>query len=98
MRETQQMSERTGLVTADELARLPEWKLRDGKLSRAVEFHNYMEGPLFAVKVGHLAEELNHHPEIHIGYKKMWIEMNTHDVDGISPYDFELARNVDTLL
>lgn len=82
---------------ADELSHVPQWSIVDGELTRLFEFHNYLEGPLFALKVGHIAEDLNHHPEMAIGYRKVRVSVHTHDVGGLSPYDFELARRIDTI-
>ena len=42
-------------------------------------------------------EKLNHHPEWFNVYNKVKIELVTHDVEGISNYDFELARIIDNI-
>jgi len=73
------------------------WSLEHGQLTKTFAFENYLDGPGFAVKVGRIAEDLNHHPDILITWCKVKISVNTHDVDGISPYDFELARLVDLI-
>ena len=80
------------------LAKLPHWSIVDGQISRTFKFENYLEGPKFAIKVGKIAEDINHHPDIHIGYCQVTVRVNTHDVGGLSPYDFELARLVDMIL
>ena len=53
---------------------------------------------IIAVAVAHQAEGLNNHPDLGIGYKKVTVRVSTHDVGGISPYDFELARRVSSLV
>ncbi len=80
---------------SDMLNELPGWAVQSGKLSRTFTFNSYKGGIDFAVKVGALADKLNHHPDMSIGYGKVTVSVNTHDVGGISPYDFELARQVD---
>lgn len=80
-----------------ELSHVPNWRVDEGHLVRLFEFHSYLEGPLFALKVAHIAEDLNHHPDIIIGYRKVWVRVNTHDVGGISPFDFELASRIDVV-
>lgn len=82
---------------ATALNSLDGWAVEDGNLCKTFAFERYPDGPAFAVKVGEVAEELNHHPDIHIGYRKVRIAVHTHDVGGLSPYDFELARRVDAL-
>ena len=74
------------------------WKLEGGQLCKTFQFSDYMDGIDFATKVGKVAEDLNHHPDILITWRKVRVAVNTHDVQGISPYDFELARLVDFVL
>lgn len=81
-----------------ELEKVPGWAIENGLLARAIEFPTYLAGVDFAANVGRVAEALDHHPDIHIGWRKVRITVNTHAVEGISPYDFELARRVDLLL
>lgn len=76
---------------------LNNWSLENGQIAKVFEFGDYTEGPAFAVEVGKLAEELNHHPDILITWRKVRVSVNTHDVGGISPYDFELARRIEAL-
>lgn len=76
---------------------LDGWLAIDGHLAKTFEFERYLDGVEFASKVGHAAEELDHHPEISIGYRKVHLSMNTHAVNGLSPYDFELARRIEKL-
>ncbi len=71
------------------------WRVIDGKLSKAYEFGDYASGVLFASSVAYQADRMDHHPDIAIGYRKVSLAVNTHDVGGISPFDFELARIAD---
>ena len=82
---------------ADHLATVPGWSVVDGKLSRVFEFDSYSAGVLFAAAVAHAADKMDHHPDLTIGYQKVTLAVNTHDVGGISPLDFELARKVEAL-
>lgn len=82
---------------ANALQSLPNWKVESGQLARNFTFETYKDGLVFATAVGFLADKLNHHPDMRIGYAKAWIGMNTHDVEGLSPFDFELARQIDDL-
>jgi 4a-hydroxytetrahydrobiopterin dehydratase len=81
-----------------ELAKLHGWSIADDKLTRTFAFDTYKDGVVFAAAIGHLADRLNHHPDLHVGYGKVTVAVNTHDVGGISPFDFELARRIDRLL
>ena len=79
------------------LAKIDGWAVSDGKLTKSFAFKSYKDGVVFAAAVAWVAYKLNHHPDLHIGYAKVTVSVNTHDVGGISPYDFELARLIDGL-
>jgi 4a-hydroxytetrahydrobiopterin dehydratase len=83
---------------SDALARTPAWKRQGDEIVRDFEFKTYKDGALFVAAVAYLADALDHHPEIHLGYRKVSIKVSTHSVSGLSPYDFELAFRIDALL
>ena len=50
-------------------------------------------------KVKDVAEEQDHHPDIHLtGYKKLQIDLSTHAIGGLSKNDFIVAAKVNELL
>lgn len=60
--------------------------------------HNFAAGMQFLSRVGKLAEDEWHHPDLHIeGFRKVWIEIWTHAVGGLSENDFILAAKIDQL-
>lgn len=79
------------------LAALPGWSIENGLLVKRFEFKTYKDGLVFAMAVGHMADKLDHHPDLTIGYAKLQVAMSTHAVGGLSPYDVELARLIETL-
>ncbi|MCW5942182.1 MAG: 4a-hydroxytetrahydrobiopterin dehydratase [Fimbriimonadaceae bacterium] len=81
----------------DALAGLRGWSVYEGKLVKTFQFSAYTEGLAFACAIGHVAERLNHHPDLLVGYRKVTVAIVTHDVGGLSPYDVELARRIDLL-
>jgi len=81
-----------------EIALVEGWAIEDDKLTKRFSFKTYKDGLVFALAVGQVADNLNHHPDLEVGYAKVRVAVNTHDVGGISPYDFELARRIDALL
>lgn len=87
----------TDTETASELGTAPKWALEGDVLTRTFEFKTYKDGVVFAAAVGFVADKLDHHPDISLGYGKVKVAVNTHSVGGISPYDFELARRIDAL-
>ena len=49
-------------------------------------------------RVAIVAEKMDHHPELFNVYNQVKIDLTTHDADGISALDFELAQKIDKLL
>jgi 4a-hydroxytetrahydrobiopterin dehydratase len=81
------------------LAELRDWKLtEDGKIRRQWRIKNFLAGLEFFNRVGQLAEEEGHHPDLHlIGYRNVSIELWTHAIGGLSENDFILAAKIDRL-
>lgn len=82
---------------AEGLAALPGWTVEGGPIAKTYAFDSYKDGVVFAVAVAHLADRLNHHPDLFVGYGKVRVALSTHDVSGLSPYDLELARRIEGL-
>lgn len=82
---------------ADRLAALPGWTLRAGKLHRELRFADFSEAFGFMTRVALEAERLGHHPDWSNVWNRVTIELETHDVGGLSVKDFELAARIDAL-
>jgi 4a-hydroxytetrahydrobiopterin dehydratase len=83
--------------TEEELKRLNDWIIADGKLKKKVSFSNFAEALAFANKVGEIAEQENHHPELHVGWGFVHIELYTHSASGLTEKDFSLAEKIDNI-
>lgn len=69
------------------------------KIIKNFEFKNFSEALDFINKVGELAEQANHHPDIFLyDYKKVRLTLTTHSEGGVTQKDRELARQIDKLL
>lgn len=79
------------------VAELSGWSVKEGKLHKSYEFGSFVEAMGFMMKVALIAEKLDHHPEWFNVYNRVEVNLNTHDLGGISTYDFELAKNMDKL-
>ena len=81
------------------LQTLMEWSISDeGQLTRHVNFETYKAGLVFASAVGFIADKLDHHPDLTIGYKVVTISVSTHSEGGLTELDFQLAGQIDGLL
>lgn len=76
----------------------PQWTIQDGKLRREITFPDYPATIRFVDKVAELAERADHHPDLHVFYKRLVIELWTHDVGGVSDKDISLAAQINRLL
>lgn len=74
-----------------------KWLEQNGKLTRTFEFPSFPAAIEFVNKVADLAEDLDHHPDIHINYKKVTLELTTHSAGKIMERDRELAQRIDEL-
>ncbi|NOX58653.1 MAG: 4a-hydroxytetrahydrobiopterin dehydratase [Planctomycetes bacterium] len=93
----QTLRKSTDSEIASGLAELSGWDVRDGKLHRELQFDDFVSAWGFMSQVALLAEKLNHHPEWFNVWNRVVIDLSTHDVDGISRKDFELAAAIDKL-
>jgi 4a-hydroxytetrahydrobiopterin dehydratase len=79
------------------LSGLPDWDFVEGQITKTFSFDSYAAGIMFASAVGWLSDRMDHHPDLHVGYRKVRVSLNTHDVGGVSELDFELARRIELL-
>jgi len=79
------------------LAQLDEgWALNAaGHLLRTYPFSNFATAMAFANRVGDIAEDQGHHPDLHVGWGRCAIEIWTHKIDGLTESDFFLAAKAD---
>ncbi len=82
---------------SEALGGLSGWELADGKLHREFKFGDFVEAFGFMSRVALAAERMDHHPEWFNVYNRVVVDLRTHDCDGISDRDFELARRIETL-
>ncbi len=83
----------------EELARqLPDWTVVEGHhLRKEFRFKNFREALDFVNRVGELAEEQAHHPDIDLGWGRVGVTIYTHKIDGLTESDFVLAAKIDRL-
>ena len=67
------------------------------KISKEFKFKDFIGAINFVNNVAELAESEGHHPDIHIHYNKVLLELWTHAINGLSENDFIIAAKVDAL-
>jgi 4a-hydroxytetrahydrobiopterin dehydratase len=89
-------------LAGEELAKLsrevPKWKVVDNhQITRNFEFPDFAKALAFVNKVGAIAEEQGHHPDIFLTWGKADITTWTHKINGLTESDFILAAKIDRL-
>jgi 4a-hydroxytetrahydrobiopterin dehydratase len=81
-----------------QLATLPDWTHRaerGGLITREYRFADFAQAFGFMTQVALVAEKNNHHPEWFNVYNRVSVVMTTHDVQGLSMKDIEMAHTMD---
>jgi len=76
---------------------VPGWEMRDSMITREFKYKNFSEAMRFVNRVADLAEGQDHHPDIHISYNKVRLDLSTHKIGGLSMNDFIMAAKVNRL-
>ena len=84
------------------LKKIDGWDvLKDNKnnfyIEKLFKFKNYIESEKFILKVGKIAEQEGHHPDIAFGWGYAKIKISTHAINGLAESDFVLAAKIDKI-
>jgi 4a-hydroxytetrahydrobiopterin dehydratase len=92
------MSRPKKMPLATALEQLPAWKAAAGEreaIRRSIAFPNFSLAFAFMSRVAMQAEKLDHHPEWSNVYGRVDILLTTHDADGVTELDVDLAKFID---
>lgn len=82
---------------AERLASLPGWARTGDEITRTFR-HTYHECVHFMLYVAARAEEIGHHPDMHLTWQRIRFVITTHDAGHkLTEADFELARHIDAI-
>jgi 4a-hydroxytetrahydrobiopterin dehydratase len=77
---------------------VPRWTvINEHHITRQFDFPDFKSALAFTDKVGALAEEQGHHPDIYLAWGKAEITLWTHKVNGLTESDFIMAAKIDRL-
>ncbi len=76
-----------------------DWQIvNEHHLEKEFRFPNFAEALTFTNKVGAIAEEEGHHPDIYLAWGRVRVTIWTHIIDGLTRSDFVLAAKINRLL
>ena len=74
------------------------WQVQDEKkLEKEYKFPDFKQALAFVNRVGEIAEQQNHHPDIYFTWGLVRIQLSTHSIGGLSEGDFILAAKISEL-
>ena len=81
------------------LAQLDGWEVVDEHhLRRTYTFKDFVQALAFVNRVGAIAEDQGHHPDIHLTWGSVRLEIWTHKINGLTESDFVFAAKADGAL
>ncbi len=76
----------------------PTWRVEDSHLVRDVATTDYPSSVRLLQAQVTLAEGLDHHPNVTLGYRRVRFELSTHDVDALTQLDLDYAEGLDAII
>lgn len=81
-----------------ELSKFPGWKYHDNKISKEFVFKSFDKAVEFVNKLAPFCNKIDHHPDIHIYYKKIVFDLQRFSVGGkVTQRDFIVAAEIERL-
>ena len=75
------------------------WRIKRGLIEIGpMDFSTFPIAIRFVVRLASIAEGENHHPEIMISWKRVTLQLTTHDAGGVTRLDISMARLINSLL
>lgn len=75
---------------------VPGWNVtEEHHITKSFAFRDFRTALGFVNRVGDLAEEQGHHPDVYLSWGKVEIKLWTHKIDGLTESDFIMAAKID---
>ncbi len=86
----------SGDSIAELLGQLEGWTVeKEHHLTKAYTFPDFAEALAFVNRVGEIAEQQGHHPDLHLAWGKVGVEVWTHKINGLTESDFVFSAKID---
>ena len=87
----------TGPEIQKAIVELQSWCVEEDKLHREYRFRDFVQAFGFMAQVALLAERAAHHPEWFNVYSRVVVDLTTHEAQGITQKDLDLAREMEQI-
>ena len=82
----------------EKLKSFPGWKFNDNKIGKQFVFKSFTHAVAFVDKLRPFCNRIDHHPDIHIYYKKIVFELQRFSIGGrVTERDFTVAQEIERL-
>ncbi|OZV68423.1 4a-hydroxytetrahydrobiopterin dehydratase [Winogradskyella aurantia] len=85
-------------IIEKKLLRFPDWDYYDNALNAEFEFENFKDCFSAMSRIAFECEAQNHHPNWSNVYNVLRISLSTHDADGVTQKDFDLAEAIEAIV
>lgn len=92
------MSKLSEDIIEKKLLHFPDWEYRDYTIYAEFEFENFKDCFSAMSRIAFECEAQNHHPEWTNVYNVLKISLSTHDADGVTQKDFDLAQAIEEIV
>ncbi len=76
---------------------LEDWRVLLRTLQSSFDTGSFAKGVEFAARIGTAADQANHHPDLTVTYPRVHVLLTTHDADGMTQRDVEMARTISAI-
>jgi len=77
------------------LAALSGWARTGDVIEKTFERSSFPDAIAFVVQIGFLAEAADHHPDLDVRWRRVRVALTTHDSDGLTQLDLDLAQRIE---
>ncbi len=89
------MSKLSDEAIAEKLSGLSGWERTGDAIAKTYTFDTFIGGIDFINRIAEIAEEVDHHPDIAVNYRRVTFTLWTHSVGGLTERDFDLAQKIE---
>lgn len=89
------MSKLSDEAIAEKLSGIAGWERTGDAIAKTYTFDTFIGGIDFINRIAEIAEEVDHHPDIAVNYRRVTFTLWTHSAGGLTERDFDLAQKIE---